>query len=405
VCLNRVKDHPQFTNGHKTRFWCSQDEAHRSKSSKAARKSQGDGYKPRVTSAGEVLAKTRFPCRSRLLVSSRDSKTPGFRSITVRMHHHLNHEPYEDTSFPPEVLQTMWDNYEATGFSTVLTGSSRADDAGPGNANFLGEEDGDSSDSDSVSSEERFDDQAIGHIDEQNQLGGPMTFVHHMNHHPPAPSPHQSQLPSHRSDQQQQQHPHPHSHQHQLPPASEKYHNRMKAHIKNLREFCEGLEYQLQFNDYRMLDVLEHEGGAFLSLVADCLKKEGRLATVDQSPNTSTISSSSHHVATMSINAPQHQRIPILSSTPSQRSSLSISTAQSQHPSISISSATSQHTPISLGSAGSQQHNTIPIGSGSSHHPPGYMPLHLISDSPLDNPNRNRTYEGNPGINPRALGY
>jgi hypothetical protein len=58
----------------------------------------------------------------------------------------------------------------------------------------------------------------------------------------------------------------------------------MNTHIKNLREFCEGLEYQLQFNDYRMLDVLEQEGGSFLNLVADCLKKEGRLASPDQ-PN------------------------------------------------------------------------------------------------------------------------
>jgi len=56
----------------------------------------------------------------------------------------------------------------------------------------------------------------------------------------------------------------------------------MKTHIKNLREFCEGLEYQLQFNDYRMLDVLEQEGGSFLNLVADCLKKEGRLIIPDQ---------------------------------------------------------------------------------------------------------------------------
>jgi len=54
-----------------------------------------------------------------------------------------------------------------------------------------------------------------------------------------------------------------------LPPLVEKYHTRMNTHIKNLREFCEGLEYQLQFNDYRMLNVLEQAGGSFLNLVAD----------------------------------------------------------------------------------------------------------------------------------------
>lgn len=51
----------------------------------------------------------------------------------------------------------------------------------------------------------------------------------------------------------------------------------MRAHITNIREFCDGLEYQLQFNDYRMLDVLEREGSSFLRLVQDCLRKEGRL--------------------------------------------------------------------------------------------------------------------------------
>jgi hypothetical protein len=51
----------------------------------------------------------------------------------------------------------------------------------------------------------------------------------------------------------------------------------MLNHITNIREFCSGLEYQLQFNDYRMLDVLEREGEGFLRLVSECLGSEGRL--------------------------------------------------------------------------------------------------------------------------------
>ena len=108
--LGSVKDHPHINNGHKTRFWCSQDEAHRSKPSKAARIAQVIP-KPRVTTGGDIMAKPRYPCRSRLLISSRDSNKPGVRIITVRMHHHVAHEPYIDSSLPPEVAQGIWESF------------------------------------------------------------------------------------------------------------------------------------------------------------------------------------------------------------------------------------------------------------------------------------------------------
>ncbi|KAJ2934688.1 hypothetical protein H1R20_g2407, partial [Candolleomyces eurysporus] len=63
------------------------------------------------------------------------------------------------------------------------------------------------------------------------------------------------------------------------------YHQRMRAHIQNIREFCDGLDYQLQFNDTRMLEVVEREGAAFLKLVEDCLRKEGRLVSVPSEHN------------------------------------------------------------------------------------------------------------------------
>ncbi|KAF5379003.1 hypothetical protein D9757_009102 [Collybiopsis confluens] len=78
-----VKDHPPAKNGHTTRLWCSQDSQRKANT--------------RYTSNG---AKQRFPCRSRLLVSSRDGKTSGYRSITVRMYHHVQHEPYSDSAIP-----------------------------------------------------------------------------------------------------------------------------------------------------------------------------------------------------------------------------------------------------------------------------------------------------------------
>jgi hypothetical protein len=63
------------------------------------------------------------------------------------------------------------------------------------------------------------------------------------------------------------------------------YHQRMRAHIQNIREFCDGLDYQLQFNDTRMLEAVEREGAAFLKLVEDCLQKEGRLVSVPAEHN------------------------------------------------------------------------------------------------------------------------
>lgn len=86
-------------------------------------------------------------------------------------------------------------------------------------------------------------------------------------------------------------------------PSTDIYHDRMRAHIKNLREFCDGLEYQLQFNDYRMLNVLEREGGSFLNLVEDCLRKEGRLLSVERPV-------SSHSDTQQDMNNQDHVLIP-----------------------------------------------------------------------------------------------
>jgi hypothetical protein len=44
--------------------------------------------------------------------------------------------------------------------------------------------------------------------------------------------------------------------------------------IHTLREFCDGLEYQKQFNDHRMLDTVERESAMCLRLARSCLGKE-----------------------------------------------------------------------------------------------------------------------------------
>ncbi|KAG2031925.1 hypothetical protein BDR03DRAFT_1027574 [Suillus americanus] len=47
-----------------------------------------------------------------------------------------------------------------------------------------------------------------------------------------------------------------------------------KAHIKNLRDFCDGLQYQIQFNNHRMLHAVECEGASFICLMENCLGQE-----------------------------------------------------------------------------------------------------------------------------------
>ena len=273
----RVKDHPHFINGHKTRFWCSQDEAHRSKSSRAARRAQGDLYKPRQSSSGESLAKNRFPCRSRLLISSRDSNTPGRLNVTVRMHHHIAHEPYVDLSLPPDVAQGVLDGYWWMGREAPEASKGANGIVDPPLSIAIQQTSNQPMVEDQTPPEEDTYHDIPPELPQEipDAIRPPPTVVlqsheHHPHPHPPSPLQSPSSIPQNMSQP--------------LPlPTTNIYHRRMSAHIRNLREFCDGLEYQLQFNDYRMLDVLEREGGPFLELVADCLRKEGRLIAADQS--------------------------------------------------------------------------------------------------------------------------
>ncbi|TFK27837.1 hypothetical protein FA15DRAFT_585584 [Coprinopsis marcescibilis] len=262
-----VKDHPRINNGHKTRFLCSQDEGQKNKLK--AVKNDLDP-KPRLTSTGDVMAKTRYPCRSRLLISSKDSTTAGRRVITIRLAHHVAHEPYVDSSLPPEVVKTIWESFGW--FNQIPVHNLTAHQTAYGQLNDTGSsepQNGDESEDDHSSE----DDEDLLPITTENTAAD-STASELSNPEPPSATTTSSgPLP-----------PPP------LIPQSEVlvdiYQQRMRCHIANIRDFCDGLEYQLQFNDTRMLQVVEREGRSFLKLVEECLRKEGRLASVP-APNTS----------------------------------------------------------------------------------------------------------------------
>lgn len=57
------------------------------------------------------------------------------------------------------------------------------------------------------------------------------------------------------------------------------FRERFTDNIATIRDFCDGLEYQLQFGDRRMLETLEREGASFLWLAKSCLSQERQLNT------------------------------------------------------------------------------------------------------------------------------
>jgi hypothetical protein len=62
---------------------------------------------------------------------------------------------------------------------------------------------------------------------------------------------------------------------------------RLSKHIQELRDFCDGLEYQRQFRDQRFLNSLEKDGAGFLRLMHNCFSIERRRnSTRGPNPNT-----------------------------------------------------------------------------------------------------------------------
>ncbi|KAG6833112.1 hypothetical protein H0H87_011220 [Tephrocybe sp. NHM501043] len=235
-----VKDHPRAKDGHKTRLWCSQDEAHKNKPSKAS-------HAPRITSDGLVLAKARYPCRSGLLISSRDESEPNISHVVVRMHHHLAHEPYYDHTLPPEMTQSIWEKIPKAAVEVKAPNSSAPAMAHPSSASTIP----------IIAPPEVFME------DDEADIG-------------PGPSDPNTSLADQTGSQSSQgivDTPALHSPRE----PREVFQERMRKHIADIRDFCDGLEYQLQFNDFKLLEVLEREGSQFLKFVHHCLEMEGRL--------------------------------------------------------------------------------------------------------------------------------
>ena len=61
----------------------------------------------------------------------------------------------------------------------------------------------------------------------------------------------------------------------------------MDAHIKMIRDFADGLEYQVLFQDRRFLKTLQKEGAGFFRLAESCLSRERRFnSSREASPTT-----------------------------------------------------------------------------------------------------------------------
>ncbi|KAI9446940.1 hypothetical protein BJY52DRAFT_1093417, partial [Lactarius psammicola] len=51
----------------------------------------------------------------------------------------------------------------------------------------------------------------------------------------------------------------------------------LENHIRLICDFCDGLEFQVKFQDPRFLRTLERDGAGFLRLARNCLSRERRL--------------------------------------------------------------------------------------------------------------------------------
>ena len=103
--MNSMKDNQLLKNGHKTRYWCSQDEARKQK----ARPCQREGAKHRNT-----LGMRRYGCKSKLNISCRTNpkREENTYRVTIWLEHHRKHTPYSDVSLPPEAASLIIEDLE-----------------------------------------------------------------------------------------------------------------------------------------------------------------------------------------------------------------------------------------------------------------------------------------------------
>ncbi|KAJ7082846.1 hypothetical protein B0H15DRAFT_851692 [Mycena belliarum] len=307
-----VKDHPPAERGHKTRLWCSQDEARRSKH-------RGPGDVPRVSKQGELFAKTRYPCRSRLMISCIPDGAGAARVVTVRMHHYMRHESYFEGEAsaapptspppPPPLFSSQFFNVLSAPLPSYLM---RRGDRSPPPPPALREQEAEwehappppPEPGPSPSPSPPFASVSGPRPSPHFATAPSPRFVSRPLIDPqvkvqrPHPQQHPSAHPSYSRPPPQQRRPQPPASSHppplyrppshpppplappapapasQLPPAE--IQARMRAHIARIRDFCDGLEYQLQYSDPRMLEALERDAAPFLALRDACLREEGR---------------------------------------------------------------------------------------------------------------------------------
>ena len=101
----RIRDHYPLETGHKTRYWCCQDQDRKQKS----RPSQREGAIHRDT-----LGMHRYNCKSNLNISCRTNPRSKEKTytITIWLEHHMRHTPYYDVSLPPEAAALIRDSIE-----------------------------------------------------------------------------------------------------------------------------------------------------------------------------------------------------------------------------------------------------------------------------------------------------
>ncbi|KAJ7218618.1 hypothetical protein GGX14DRAFT_533331 [Mycena pura] len=99
-----VMDHRKLKSGHRTRLWCSQDEA-RKKKSKASQN-------PNIYNRDNIGMK-RYPCQSKLAISCRTSRDNSDElNVTVQLKHAQKHTSYTDVSMPQEAVDMIRENVE-----------------------------------------------------------------------------------------------------------------------------------------------------------------------------------------------------------------------------------------------------------------------------------------------------
>jgi hypothetical protein len=252
--VGSVKDHPRIKNGQKTRLWCSQDAAH----SRKLKMGQSTSIGMNTDSDNlDIVGKARYTCHSHLTITSQEAALKGYRLITIRMRHRGKHEPYFDSSMPSKTFKTIWEGIvtRPTVLPTPLETNETQSicDSGAKVTRRTSNESDLGRDSGGFPCEDEHGLKPVGMHGRGNE--GLDVYEEHESKLTLESEPETS-----------------------ISEASmEMFQDRMRGHISSIRDFCDGLEYQLQFADYRMLDALEKEGASFLRLVHDCLRREGRL--------------------------------------------------------------------------------------------------------------------------------